>query len=102
MTNIDSIYCIICNLVVDYNILVLILTRIWGVIYVLSVMSSHSVGFDLLPVDICLTGAKGECYYCMNYRLGVEVKQARVTRQTPRNRCRFLCKHYLLLGSRCD
>jgi hypothetical protein len=61
MTNIGSIYCIVCNLIVNPNILVLILTRIWGMISVLSVISQNSLDFDLLPVDLCLTGAKGKC-----------------------------------------
>jgi hypothetical protein len=61
MTNIDSIYCIVCNLIVNSNILVLILTRICGMIYVLSAISHNSLDFDLLSVDLCLTGAKGKC-----------------------------------------
>lgn len=61
MTNIDSIYCIICNPVVNSNILVLILTRIWGVIYVFSAMTLSSFDVDLILVDLCLTGAKGKC-----------------------------------------
>lgn len=61
MKNIDSIYCVVCNLFVNSNILVLILTRILGMIYVLNVTSQNSLYFDLLLVDLCLSGAKGKC-----------------------------------------
>ncbi|CAO3684350.1 unnamed protein product, partial [Umbelopsis vinacea] len=49
----------ICNLFVNSNILVLILSRILGMIYVLNVTSQNSLDFDLLLADLCLSGAKG-------------------------------------------
>ena len=93
---------IVCNLFVNSNILVLILSRILGMIYVLNVTSQNSLDFDLLLADLCLSGAKGKCTTAWTTGSALKWKQARLTRQTPRNRCRFLCKHYLLFGSRCD
>lgn len=61
MTNIGSTYFIVCNLIVNSHTLVLILTRIWGMISVVGVISQSSLGSYLVTVDLCLTGAKGKC-----------------------------------------